>query len=197
VDFERQVIIVNIIVNSTNFLIGLVPYDPNRVLSHLDLQLKTPTPPPVETQTWTSKTPQNAKEVEFQTTHLKNRIVRHQDSSPTSIHEAFDQLAKGAQIMAHSFILLKAEVKALQEANALKKKRASKRKRRIHLGGSLTIEEGQELVRNTQTQEEEEGGDVVRAKRVKGQPRRCGLCNKVGHNARTCEEVLDSITINS
>jgi hypothetical protein len=44
--------------------------------------------------------------------------------------------------MAHSFILLKAEVKALQEANALKKKRASKQKRRIHLGGSLTIEEG-------------------------------------------------------
>ncbi|ELR09752.1 hypothetical protein GMDG_04238 [Pseudogymnoascus destructans 20631-21] len=67
--------------------------------------------------------------------------------------------------MAHSFTLLKAEVKALQQANALKKRRANKRranKRRKHiqLGGSLTIEEGDELVRSTQTQEEE-GGDAT------------------------------------
>ncbi|KFY26191.1 hypothetical protein V491_01420 [Pseudogymnoascus sp. VKM F-3775] len=62
---------------------GLVPYDPNTILSHLDLRLKTPTPPPVEKETWTSKTPQNATEVEFQTTHLKNRIIRHQNSSPS------------------------------------------------------------------------------------------------------------------
>ncbi|ELR03157.1 hypothetical protein GMDG_08888 [Pseudogymnoascus destructans 20631-21] len=47
--------------------------------------------------------------------------------------------------MAHSFTLLKAEVKALQQANALKKRRANKRRKRIQLGGSLTIEEGDEL----------------------------------------------------
>src|SRR5450432_4077912 len=29
---------------------GLVPYDPENVLSHLDLRLKTPTPPPLEEQ---------------------------------------------------------------------------------------------------------------------------------------------------
>ena len=98
--------------------------------------------------------------------------------------------------MAHSFTLLKAEVKALQEANALKKRRANKRKRRIHLGGSLTVEEGQEIVQSTQTQKEE-GGDTVRAKHVKGQPRRCSLCKEVGHNARTCKEVLDSIIVDS
>jgi hypothetical protein len=50
--------------------------------------------------------------------------------------------------MAHSFTLLKAEVKVLQEANALKKKRANKRKRRIYQGGSLTVEEGQEIVQS-------------------------------------------------
>ena len=44
--------------------------------------------------------------------------------------------------MAHSFTLLKAEVKALQEANALKKRRVNKRKRRIYLSGSLIVKEG-------------------------------------------------------
>ena len=48
-----------------------------------------------------------------------------------SINEAFDQLAEGAQIMAQSFILLKPEVKALQEANQVKKRKERKRKRRI------------------------------------------------------------------
>jgi len=96
---------------------GLVPYDPDNVLSHLDLRLRTSTPPLIEEPYWTSKTPQNATELECQTTHLKNRVVKHQDSSPTSINEAFDQLVKGAQIMVHSATLLKAEVKALQEAN--------------------------------------------------------------------------------
>jgi hypothetical protein len=96
---------------------GLVPYDPDNVLSHLDLRLRTSTPPLIEEPYWTSKTPQNATELECQTTHLKNRVVKHQDSSPTSINEAFDQLVKGAQIMVHSATLLRAEVKALQEAN--------------------------------------------------------------------------------
>ncbi len=173
---------------------GLVPYEPENVLSHLDLRLKTLTPPPIEELNWTSKTPQNATELEYQTTHLKNRIVRHQDSSPTSINEAFDRLAKGAQIMVHSATLMRAEIKALQEANQLKKRRERKRKRRIHQGGSLTVEEGEEIVRSTQTQQEE-GGDTVRRQRSEGKRRRCGLCNQVGHNARTCEAPQDSIEV--
>ena len=173
---------------------GLVPYDPDAVLSSLDLQFRTPTPPPIEEQGWTSKTPQNATELQNQTAHLKNRIVRHQDSSPTSINEAFDQLVKGAQIMVHSATLLKAEVKALQEANQAKKRRERKHKRRIYQGGSLIVEEGEELVRSTQTQQEE-ASDTVRGQRLEGKRRRCGLCNQVGHNARTCEAPQDSIEI--
>jgi hypothetical protein len=41
--------------------------------------------------------------------------------------------------MMHSAVLLKAEVKALQEVNGLKKRRDRKRKKRILQGGSLTI----------------------------------------------------------
>jgi hypothetical protein len=42
-----------------------------------DLRLKTPTPPPFEEQSWTSKTPQNPTELESQLEHLKNRIAQH------------------------------------------------------------------------------------------------------------------------
>ena len=173
---------------------GLVPYDPENVLSHLDLRLRTPTPLPIEEQSWTSKTPQNAEELESQTTHLKNRIAQHQDSSPSSINTAFNQLVKGAQIMVHSATLLRAEVKALQEANQVKKRRERKRKRRILQGGSLTIKEGEELVRNAGIGQE--GVDrVVQPQGLEVRRRRCGICNQVGHNARTCEQYQESITI--
>jgi hypothetical protein len=87
----------------------------------------------------------------------------------------------------HSAILLKAEVKALQEANQAKKHRARKRKVRIQNGGSLTIQEGEELVREAGIGQEE-GGGVEEAQGQKGQRRRCRLCNQVRHNARTCEK---------
>jgi hypothetical protein len=173
---------------------GLVPYEPTNVLSHLDLKLRTPTPTPLEEQPWTFKTPQQPKEFESQSTQLKDRIVRHQNSSPSSIYEAMDQLVKGAQMMVHSYALVKAENKALQEANLLKKRRERKRKRRILQGGSLTVQEGEDLVRKVGV-EQEEGGEASQAQGLEGRRRRCGLCNQVGHNARTCEKVLDSIDV--
>jgi hypothetical protein len=48
--------------------------------------------------------------------------------------------------MMHSAILLKAEVKALQAANEQKKRRERKRKRCIMQGGSLSIQEGEDIL---------------------------------------------------
>ena len=107
---------------------GLVPYNPANVLAHLDLRLKTLTPPPTEEPNWIAKTPQNAAELEFQTTHLKNRIVRHQDSSPTSINEAFNQLVKGAKIMVHLATLLKAESKGFTRGKSSQEEKGKKAK---------------------------------------------------------------------
>jgi hypothetical protein len=65
------------------------------------------------------------------------------------INKALNQLANRAQIMAHSAVLFKAEVQALQNANQAKKRRARKHKRHIMHGGSLTIEESRNLADNT------------------------------------------------
>jgi len=59
-------------------------------------------------------------------------------------------------------------------------------------GGSLTIEEGQALVQNTRIQEEEVD-EATQAQRSERRRRRCGLCNRVGHNARTSKQAEDPI----
>ena len=43
---------------------GLVPFNPEAVLSKLDVRLRTPTPPTVDDSQWESKTPSNP--IEFQ-----------------------------------------------------------------------------------------------------------------------------------
>jgi hypothetical protein len=174
---------------------GLVPYDPVIVISNLDLKLRTPTPPPIENTAWTSKTPHDLPEFEHQIAHIKDRIVQHQDSSPSTINKAVDQLIRGTQIMVHSAVLLKAEVKILQEANQAKERRKRKQKKRIAQGGSLTVQEGEQLIENGAIQaqiQSEVAGRIVRPDGSEGKQRRCGNCNQFGHNSRTCKGIEDS-----
>lgn len=56
---------------------GLVPYDPDRVILKLDVKLRTPTPPAPEAILWESKTPSKTRELEFQSTLIRDRIQRH------------------------------------------------------------------------------------------------------------------------
>ena len=48
--------------------IGLVPYNPDRVLSKLNTQLRTPTPPPIvpdQQGRWVPETPHNTSQLEL------------------------------------------------------------------------------------------------------------------------------------
>ena len=83
---------------------GLLLFDPESVISKLDLKLKTLTPPnsrPGTAQPWVSRTPNNPTEATSQTTFIKNRIACYKNSSPTSIYEAVDQFAKGTSKIMH------------------------------------------------------------------------------------------------
>jgi hypothetical protein len=53
---------------------GLVPHNPEAVLSKLDVVLRTPTPPKPEDTLWESKTPSNLLELEAQSTLVCERI---------------------------------------------------------------------------------------------------------------------------
>ena len=87
---------------------GLVPYNPLVVLSKLEIKPRTPTPPAPGTTQWNPKTPSNATEVEAQSTLIRDRIQRHQGSSPTPILEMVEQLRKGTEMILHSQTLLAA-----------------------------------------------------------------------------------------
>ena len=67
---------------------GLVPYDPKRVLSKLNTQLRTPTPPPssvIEQAPWVPETPHNIQELELQAKAIGDFVQRRTagSNSPT------------------------------------------------------------------------------------------------------------------
>lgn len=110
---------------------GLVPYNPEAVTLKLDIKLRTLTPPIEPTALWEPKTPSNARELASQSTCLRDKIQRHQGSSPTSILESLDQLTRGVELIMHSTVLLRDQVSTLQQANEAATKRKARKKKRI------------------------------------------------------------------
>jgi hypothetical protein len=177
---------------------GLVPFDPERVISALDLKLKTPTPPtsrPNTAQPWTSQTPSNPTQATSQSSFIKDRVVRHQGSSPTSILDAIDQLSKGTSKVMAKLVLLEAENRDLRRANETLSKRRNRKKSRLQAGGSLNLQEAQTLMDERdvrdQLKQEIQAGSGRRA-RDETRARRCGNCNATGHNARTCQFIEET-----
>lgn len=177
---------------------GIVPHDPESVLSKLDVKFKTPTPPGTshdEPEPWTCRTPTNPIEASSQTDFIKGRISRHQGSSPTSILEAVDQLAKGTKGIMHHLDLLRGRVQTLEEENNTLSRRRRAIKTRLRQGGSMSLAEGQDQKAqkdvDIQVKQEAQQGSG-RAPRSETKKRRCGVCGNTGHNDRTCQVVISS-----
>ncbi|KAK7582935.1 hypothetical protein V3481_012230 [Fusarium oxysporum f. sp. vasinfectum] len=96
---------------------GLVPFDPEVIISKLDVQLRTPTPleeVAQQAQSWTSRTPRTVLEAGSQSEYLRRRIRRHHSSSPESILEALRSLEKGTKAVMHKVALLAEENRELR-----------------------------------------------------------------------------------
>ena len=177
---------------------GLVPFSPESVLSRLDVKLRTPSPidDTIELPTpWVPKTPNNPTEATSQTDYIKRRISSHQGSSPTSILTAMDQFAEGARGIMHKMALLRAEVDQLRAANATVSRRRRARKTRLRQGGCMTIGEGQALQDEKDVEQQvklENRQSRGRKPRVEMRGRRCGTCGMSGHNARTCQIIVET-----
>ena len=176
----------------------LVPFNPESVISKLDLKFKTPTPPnsrPCTAQSWVSKTPSNPTEASLQTSFIKSRIARHENSSPTSIYEAVDQFAKATSKVMSKLALLKSENQILQQTNEELSKRRRAKKTRLRQGGSLSLQEAQDLQDQKdvaqQVRQELQAGSGRKA-RAETRARRCGNCGEIGHNARTCQNDIET-----
>jgi hypothetical protein len=177
---------------------GLVPFNPERVISTLDVKLRTPTPPlPTNNEPWQSQTPKNLVEFESQSTLIQNKYKREQGSSPNSVLSALEHYAKGGAILSHKLALAQRENAELQAALAAATERKSRKRKRIQGGGSLTVEEGQRLAALAEFGARGDG--KKRKKRVRAEggelsQRRCGRCGEGGHNARTCKNEVEAVS---
>ncbi|EGU73081.1 hypothetical protein FOXB_16409, partial [Fusarium oxysporum f. sp. conglutinans Fo5176] len=177
---------------------GLAPFNPENVISKLDVQLRTPTPPEevAESSTpWTSRTPKTPLEAQSQSEYLQKRIRRHKSSSPESIINAVKSNTKATIAVMHRLAIIEARMKDLEEANKILSRRRRAKRTRLQKGGVMTIEEGRQAIdqMDVDTQvvaESSRSGGQGRSARPS--VRRCGTCGKTGHNARTCQEGIQA-----
>jgi hypothetical protein len=176
---------------------GLIPFDPENVISKLDVQLRIPTPPEEATKPstpWASKTPTTATEAQSQSEYLERRIRRHKSSSPESIIEALKSNTKATKAAMHEVVLLRKGLRNLRDANKILSRRRKVKKTRIQKGGAITIQETSQVIDqmdiDTQVVAElSRRGSRGRSERPDG--RHCSICGKAGHNARTCQVVIE------
>ncbi|KFY28316.1 hypothetical protein V491_00534, partial [Pseudogymnoascus sp. VKM F-3775] len=127
---------------------GLVPFNPQAVISKLDVRLRTPTPQPLscDADPWVSQTHCNPTDALLQTTLVKSHIAYHQGSSPTPIFQTVAALAKGTELLAHEVTLLSAEVRTLRAANEALSKRHQAKKSRIRQGDAFTVKDAHDVL---------------------------------------------------
>ena len=171
---------------------GILPFNPSCVLAQLNLQLRTPSPPvlPVNQPPWNPKTPNNPIEMQSQTEYIQNRIIQHQNSSPTPILDSISQLAKSATLIMHEVTLIRNELNQLQKANTRLSRRRKAPKKRLQDSGSLTITEARSIEAqrdiNTQIQAEIQSSNRT-TRQGTTITRHCTACGNTGHNTRTCK----------
>jgi hypothetical protein len=109
--------------------------------------------------------------------------------------DALKQLIKGAEMMAHSAVLLGNRVAELQAANEAATRRKSHKRKRIQKEGVLTIEEGARLAALKEFGARGDGKKGKKKARVDGgnqTQRHCRRCGDAGHNSRTCKNEAEN-----
>ncbi|KAI9042945.1 uncharacterized protein KD926_004736 [Aspergillus affinis] len=129
---------------------GLVPYNPDRVLLKLKIQLqdKTFTPPSTASSGsqsfYLGKTPLNA----YQLNHQRDELQALQESGLSSLvtEQALEKVFKGAEMAMQNAALLQQEKHQLRSADIHKKIKKKASRRFIQEGGTLNGQEGREKV---------------------------------------------------
>ena len=128
---------------------GLVPPDPDQVLSKLQIRPCTPPKAPVQQTQWQPETPHNVAQLERQVKAIKDYLQRRSKSPPSPTDAAINQLVKGCQTAMHSAVLLADENEKLRAANERQKRKRAVKKKQISKKMTLTVAEAQGLMQNT------------------------------------------------
>jgi hypothetical protein len=174
---------------------GIVPYNPVRVLEKLNIQLKTPTPPPSRGSTsqssWGLQTPHNTVQLQRQTSAI-NSLLKQMPPSPSNLTvRAVGQVIKGCELALNSAILLTKENQDLRTAIEQESHKRKRSTRMVKSTGSLTAEEAQRLIGSQNEALEGDPGPSTRSAAETSQPRKrapptCSNCHIMGHNRLQC-----------
>jgi hypothetical protein len=166
---------------------GLVPYNPERVLSVLHAPIHTPSPQLqlTEATVYTTATPHTVAELDQQVELVKQGIKRRAHSPQSPLDQALSQLIKGCQMAMHNGVLLARQNEQLLVENRRQKQKRAKKRLYIAKGGILSSSEAQELInkRNNTLEEAEKGKPAEARQRA---PPKCSLCSSLEHKAPAC-----------
>ena len=160
---------------------GLVPFDPQRVLSRF--KHRTPTPSP-ETTTATRQTPKTPYTIPELAT-LKDVLKPGSKSSPNTTDQALNKMVKGCQMAMYNAVILASEITDLRAMSARQKRKRAEPRSYIANGGVLTAEEGQRRAKKAQIDKKADSSEVS-ARASNRAPPKCSMCSSLEHNARVC-----------
>jgi hypothetical protein len=173
---------------------GLVPFNPDRVIQQLNIQLKTPTPPPSRssnTQSSCLQTPQNIRQFVRQSTTIKRRISERTGSPNQVIDQAIMRMSKAYETTVNDLLLVRKENHDLRAAHEKEKQKRQKSKKQISVEQGITREEAQALVQG----QVEASQAVTTTPAEPGLPAsqgvvrrqfRCSGCGVMGHRINQC-----------
>lgn len=178
---------------------GLVPIDPERVLSKLNISLRTPTPPSSRPSSrssqFTPKTPRTTIQLQKQASILKELLKQRPNSPLTPSKIMLDQIIKGCAVTMHNAALLARENADLRAANERKRQKRNRSTRQMAHKGGLSVEEGLQLAQQLNQPVEGDGvvshvqGDlpIQQDQPRKRAPPRCSGCGEIGHKINQCK----------
>ena len=166
---------------------GLVPYNPDRVLSLLHTEYQTPLPQhrsPLNTS-WAAETPHNITSLQQQTALIRRYLKQRTHSPLNPTEQAIGQLVKGCEIAMSSAVLLASENENLRMENQRQKRKRAKKCTYIARGGVLSGAEGASRAQAAQ-EGAAEGAAEAAAERPQRAPRKYSMCQSLEYTARTC-----------
>jgi DDE superfamily endonuclease/Tc5 transposase DNA-binding domain/helix-turn-helix, Psq domain len=186
------------IIKSSFAAAGLVPYDPDRVISKLSIRLRTPTPPSSQgsesSRNFSPKTPSTEKELRRQASSVKALLRMGSKSPPSPSDRALNQLIKGCQLAMHNAAILAKENNEYRAANEKQKRKRSRSRKQITCKEGFSVSEVQQLVEASieaaispeQSQRDHSPPPSAAPNPAKRAKSTCSRCGEIGHRYITC-----------
>ncbi|EED15710.1 pogo transposable element, putative [Talaromyces stipitatus ATCC 10500] len=179
---------------------GLVPFNPDRVIQQLNIQLKTPTPTPSRssnTQSSCLQTPQNIRQFVRQSTTITKRISERTGSPNQVIDQAVMRMSKAYETTMNDLLLVRKENHDLRAAHEKEKQKHQKSKKQISIEHGITSEEAQALVQGQVKASQAvtiapAEPELPASQQVVRRQFRCSGCGVEGHRINRCPNQTSS-----